>query len=78
MPTMDEAVDALRERGGTPAEVRMLFWPRSEYDAAMARWPDLIQDVADSAVRREYVDIRHREVHFVSWPPHRNQPCWCG
>ncbi|HYU05524.1 MAG TPA: SEC-C metal-binding domain-containing protein [Jatrophihabitantaceae bacterium] len=44
MPTMDAAVDTLRARRGMPTEVRMLFWPRSEFEAASARWADLIEE----------------------------------
>jgi len=31
-----------------------------------------------SVARREYLDARYNEGHYVQWPPPRNQPCWCG
>jgi tetratricopeptide (TPR) repeat protein len=124
MSTIDEAMDTMRARRDVSAEVRMLFWPRTEFDAAVERWPDLLKDQAaaahyypdleqklsviaaegahrvslvpcevdglvvfldqagsddaDSAARRAYLETRHRDGHYVSWPPERNKPCWCG
>jgi len=31
-----------------------------------------------SEARREYLDARYDEGHYVKWPPSRNQACWCG
>ena len=47
--TAEDAVDTIRARRGTPAEVRMLFWPRSEFDAARNRWPEAMdQDLSET------------------------------
>lgn len=34
--------------------------------------------VDSSAARREYLDTRYSQGHYVQWPPPRNQTCWCG
>jgi tetratricopeptide (TPR) repeat protein len=48
IPFAEEPVDTVRARPGLPTEVRMLFWPRSEFGVARKRWPDLIgQDVTE-------------------------------
>jgi tetratricopeptide (TPR) repeat protein len=48
-PSAEEAVDAVRARRGLPTEVRMLFWPRSEFGVARERWPDQLgQDVSEA------------------------------
>ncbi|MDX6241205.1 MAG: hypothetical protein QOG10_6029 [Kribbellaceae bacterium] len=31
-----------------------------------------------SAARRDYLDARYSDGHYLEWPPPRNQPCWCG
>jgi hypothetical protein len=124
-PSLDEAVDAVRANGPARTEVRMLFWPRAEFQAARNRWHDDVIDddvdeseyypgleaklgtlaaegahrisivpcdvdtfaahldqigeiQPDSASRRDYLDVRYRQGHYLRWPPQRNQPCWCG
>jgi hypothetical protein len=121
----EEAMDTVRANRGAPTETRMLFWPRSEFEAARERWPtaadqgvsqaqyyrDLESKLAalasvgtrrviavpcsiesfavhidatgehpleSSAARRDYLDARCSEGHYLPWPPPRNQSCWCG
>ncbi|GAA1661386.1 hypothetical protein GCM10009744_63900 [Kribbella alba] len=38
-PSTEEAMDTIRAHRGLPTEVRILFWLRSEFDAARERWP---------------------------------------
>jgi uncharacterized protein YecA (UPF0149 family) len=124
-PSSEEAMETMRAHHRAPTEVRMLFWPRSEFDAARERLAGAIdQEVSQaqyyrdlenklvamategaprvsavscsvdslavyvgragdrpldsSAARRDYLDARYSEGHYVEWPPPRNQPCWCG
>lgn len=50
----EDAVDTMHARRGAPTEVRLLFWPRSEFDQARERWPDAIdQDVSRSQSYRD-------------------------
>jgi tetratricopeptide (TPR) repeat protein len=48
-PSTEEAIDTMRAHRGVPAEVRILFWPRSEFDAARERWPDAIDQTEDQS-----------------------------
>ncbi|WP_344112805.1 SEC-C domain-containing protein [Kribbella alba] len=48
-PSTEEAMDTLRAHRGVPTEVRILFWPRSEFDAACEQWPDAIDQGASQA-----------------------------
>ncbi|MDX6239724.1 MAG: hypothetical protein QOG10_4539, partial [Kribbellaceae bacterium] len=41
-PSLDEAVDAVRANGLARTEVRMLFWPRAEFQTARKRWHEVI------------------------------------
>jgi tetratricopeptide (TPR) repeat protein len=122
-PSSEE--ETMREHHHAPSELRMLFWPRSEFDAARERFADAIDQgvsqaqyyrdlenklvamategvsrvsavscsvdslavyvdragdrpLDSSAARRDYLDARYSEGHYVEWPPPRNQPCWCG
>lgn len=53
-PAAAQALDALRAHRSVPAEVRMLFWPRTEFDTARERWPDAIdQDVSQAQYYRD-------------------------
>jgi tetratricopeptide (TPR) repeat protein len=121
----DEPMDTVRANRGAPTETRMLFWPRSEFEAARERWPNALDQgvsqaqyyrdleaklnalaslgtrrvvavpcsiesfamhidatgehpLESSAARRDYLDARCSEGHYLPWPPPRNQPCWCG
>lgn len=48
-PSTEEAMDTMRAHRGVPTEVRTLFWPRSEFDAARERWPDAIDQGVSQA-----------------------------
>jgi tetratricopeptide (TPR) repeat protein len=48
-PSLDEAVDAVRANGPARTEVRMLFWPRAEFQAARKRWHDVIDADVDES-----------------------------
>ncbi|TDO29993.1 SEC-C motif-containing protein [Kribbella sp. VKM Ac-2527] len=53
-PSVEEAAEAMRAHRGVSAEVRMLFWPRSEFDTARERWPDAIdQDLSQAEYYRD-------------------------
>jgi SEC-C motif-containing protein len=34
--------------------------------------------LSDARARRDYLDARYSEGHYLQWPPPRNKPCWCG
>ena len=118
---VDETIEKLTQP--SPAELKMLFWPRSQFELARSRWPGTIDGAIDqagyyrnlevqlrnastkgtarvsivpcsvddlaahfdrtgddpwnSASRRDFLEARHAEGHYLNWPPARNLPCWC-
>jgi hypothetical protein len=48
-PSLDEAVDAVRANGLARTEVRMLFWPRAEFQTARKRWHEVIDADVDES-----------------------------
>jgi len=45
--TTAESVAAVRRHRDTPVEVRILFWPRAEFRAAVERWPEIGEKVTE-------------------------------
>jgi SEC-C motif len=48
-PSAQEPMQTMPAHRGVPTEVRMLFWPRAEFDAARERWPDAIDQSVSQA-----------------------------
>lgn len=53
--SIEDAVDTMHARRGAATEVRLLFWPRSEFDQARERWPDAIDQ--DGSQSEYYQDL---------------------
>jgi len=122
----DDVLSAREAQRGRPTDPAVLLWlPPSEHDAALARWPRLVeQAVGDpdrytalleqalrdhaeaDGVRPQLLPVTVAELierqleptdadatpeederladwideatNLISWPPGRNDPCWCG
>jgi uncharacterized protein YecA (UPF0149 family) len=56
------------ESGDPTGRMALAWLPAGDYEQALTLWPDLAgSDLVAGA-----------DPDVVSWPPGRNQPCWCG
>jgi tetratricopeptide (TPR) repeat protein len=82
-PTLQEVLSS--DAVGAARGVRVLIWPRAEFDTARRQWPDLIDagtthDAYRTRLEGELRDLAEQAAqgNTTPWPPPRNSPCWCG
>jgi uncharacterized protein YecA (UPF0149 family) len=71
---LEVKLDALASEGAS--RVSAVPYNAESFAVAVDALGDRAAD--PTAAKREYLDARYAEGHYVQWPPPRNQPCWCG